>query len=140
MPDRPENFFVTADLAGELVRADRIAGCANGLTRLTLESILGRSVAADLQRHPLDLSIGTQLALAVAMQLSHKPHLFLLDEPVQGLDPKARELMAETIRCVQETGCAVVLATHDFAFAGAVADRVFEIADSELRLLGGVRQ
>lgn len=140
VPDRPENFFVTADLASELVRADRIVGSADGLTRLTLESILGRSVAADLERHPLDLSIGTQLALAVAMQLSHKPQLLLLDEPVQGLDARARELMAETIRCVQETGCAVVLATHDLAFAGAVADQVFEIADRELRLLGGVRK
>ena len=73
------------------------------------------------------------------MQLSHKPQLLSLDEPVQGLDPASRELMAETIRCVQETGCAVLFATHDFDFAKRLTNRVFEISGCELRELSEVR-
>ena len=133
VPDLPASFFVTDSLENELRRADRVASAATGLTRLTIESILGESVAPRLSTHPLDLSSGTQLALAVAMQLSHKPQLLLLDEPVQGLDPRARQLMAETIRCVQETGCAVIFATHDLEFAHSLADRVFEINERKLR-------
>ncbi|MEL0237237.1 MAG: AAA family ATPase, partial [Aquiluna sp.] len=91
-----------------------------------------------LETHPLDLSAGKQLALATAMQLSHKPAVLLMDEPVRGLDPRSRELMAETIRCVQETGCAVVLTTHDLKFAGELADRVFEISSQRLRQLAKV--
>ena len=135
VPDRAGSFFVSGALGKELQRADKIAGAAAGLTRLTLESILGKDIEKDLETHPLDLSVGTQLALATAMQLSHKPALILIDEPAQGLDPNARELMAETIRCVQETGCAVLFASHDRDFAGAIANRVMHIDDAELREL-----
>ena len=136
VPDRPTQFFVTDSLASEMARADKIANAKPGLTQLTLESILGQ--LPDLKTHPLDTSVGTQLALSVAMQLSHKPQLLLLDEPVQGLDAKARELMAETIRCVQETGCAVLMATHDIGFARSLSDKVLEIRDRELRELSEV--
>lgn len=132
VPDQPDSFFVTESLKRELARADRVAKAERGLTRLTLESILGRDLESELERHPLDLSVGTQLALSCAMQLSHKPSLLLLDEPVQGLDPRARELMTETIRCVAETGCAVLFATHDLEFATALADSVFQIEDRRL--------
>ena len=136
VPDRVSNFFVTDALDRELRRADKIAGAATGLTRLTLESILGRDVESDLKTHPLDLSVGTQLTLATAMQLSHKPTMLLLDEPAQGLDPKARVMMAETIRCVQETGCSILFATHDKEFALLVANRVLEIHGSRLHQIG----
>jgi energy-coupling factor transporter ATP-binding protein EcfA2 len=135
VPDRPAGFFVTDSLGAELRRADRVAKATPGLTRLTLESVLGESVEGWLSTHPLDLSTGTQLALAVAMQLAHKPQLLLIDEPVQGLDLKARNLMAETIRCVQETGCAVIMATHDFEFASLLASRTFELNNQVLRTL-----
>ena len=131
VPDRPSQFFVCDSLASELARADKIAGASPGLTAISLESILGK--LPELDTHPLDLSVGTQLALSVAMQLSHKPQLLLLDEPVQGLDPQSRELMAETIRCVQETGCAVIIATHDLGFARRLTGRVLEIANKELQ-------
>jgi energy-coupling factor transport system ATP-binding protein len=137
VPDRPSQFFVTDSLRGELARADRVAGVKSGLTAITLESILGK--LPDLETHPLDLSVGTQLALGVAMQLSHRPQLLLLDEPVQGLDPISRELMAETIRCVQETGCAVVIATHDLDFAKRLTGRVFEISSCQLQELSEVK-
>ncbi|MEK9987920.1 MAG: ATP-binding cassette domain-containing protein, partial [Aquiluna sp.] len=131
VPDRPSQFFVCDSLASELARADKIAGAKPGLTAISLESILGK--LPNLNAHPLDLSVGTQLALSVAMQLSHKPQLLLLDEPVQGLDPQSRELMAETIRCVQETGCAVIIATHDLGFARRLTGRVLELANKELQ-------
>lgn len=137
VPDRPSQFFVTDSLGHELTRADKVAGVKSGLTAITLESILGK--LPNLETHPLDLSVGTQLALGVAMQLSHKPQLLLMDEPVQGLDPASRELMAETIRCVQETGCAVVIATHDLDFAKRLTNRVFGISACELRELSEVR-
>lgn len=131
VPDRPSQFFVCDSLGSELARADKIAGAKPGLTAISLESILGK--LPNLNAHPLDLSVGTQLALSVAMQLSHKPQLLLLDEPVQGLDPESRELMAETIRCVQETGCAVIIATHDLGFARRLTGRVLEISNKELQ-------
>lgn len=131
VPENLENYFVAGSLIKELRRADRVARVESGLTQRTLEAILGRELV-ELDRHPLDLSVGFQLALAVSMQLSHKPALLLLDEPVQGLDPATREMMAETLRCVQETGCALIFATHDREFATSLANRILEISNRAL--------
>lgn len=127
VPDKVGDFFVTGSLDEELARADKVAQVPKGFTKETFLSLV-QPEASDFTRHPLDLSIGTQLALATAMQLSHKPQLLLLDEPVQGLDSKARAQMAETLRCVQETGCAIVFATHDLHFAKALADKTITLS------------
>lgn len=138
VPENVSDFFVTASLSEELLRADKVAKVPPGFTQTTFESLIG-STSELLKQHPLDLSVGTQLALATAMQLSHKPHLLLLDEPVQGLDSKARAQLAETLRCVQETGCAVIFATHDLFFAHALANRVYVIENQQLSLKAGVK-
>ncbi len=138
VPEDVSDFFVTASLREELLRADKVAKVPSGFTQNTFESLIG-STSEILDLHPLDLSVGTQLALATAMQLSHKPHLLLLDEPVQGLDSRARAQLAETLRCVQETGCTVIFATHDLYFANALANRVYVIENQELSLRVGVQ-
>ncbi len=128
VPDKVGDYFVTGSLEEELERADKVADVPKGYTRETFLSLVCPD-ASDFARHPLDLSIGTQLALATAMQLSHKPQLLLLDEPVQGLDSKSRVQLAETLRCVQETGCAILFATHDLYFAKSLADTTVTLSD-----------
>ena len=131
VPDYVADFFVTSSLREELARADKVAKVHSGYTRETFLSLV-RPSDFEFSLHPLDLSVGTQLALATAMQLSHKPQLLLLDEPVLGLDSAARLQLAETLRCIKETGCAVVFATHDHYFAKAIADTVYQISDRKL--------
>jgi energy-coupling factor transport system ATP-binding protein len=82
--------------------------------------------------HPRDLSAGTKLVLALSIALALRPQLLLIDEPVKGLDTHTRSLMAEVLACVQETGCAVLFATHDQAFAAK--------ANKRIELESGVRQ
>lgn len=123
VPERVEDFFVCQTVREELQRADKVAKADSGLTLLTLESLI--PVSNDLlERHPRDLSAGTKLALAIAMQLAYKPQLLLVDEPVKGLDPLARERTAEVLACVAETGCAVLFATHDETFAKSADTRI----------------
>jgi energy-coupling factor transport system ATP-binding protein len=133
VPENFDDFFVTDSLSAELERADRLAGESTGFTKLTLESILP-SVDIDswLHVHPRDLSRGTRLALAIAMQLSHKPQVLLVDEPFRGLDLRARELMVESLRCVAETGCAVLFASHESRWSQALASRKLVIASQQL--------
>ena len=92
----------------------------------------------DLETHPRDLSAGTQLALAIAMQMSHKPKILLIDEPTKGFDPQVKSQAIATLECVQETGCAVVFATHDRALIEHLATTVYEISNTELRQIGRV--
>ena len=123
LPERVEDFFVCQSVAEELARADKVAKVTKGLTQLTFESLVPVNLSL-LNTHPRDLSAGTKLALALSMQLSFKPQLLLVDEPVKGLDPLARERAAEVLACVAETGCAIVFATHDETFALSADTRV----------------
>jgi hypothetical protein len=109
VPEYVSDLFLTESLAEELARADQVAGIPAGtaLTELTFFSILdqklqGTALTALLATHPRDLSAGTQVALAIALQLSWKPSVMLIDEPSRGLDPAARSSMAEVLRCVAE--------------------------------------
>jgi energy-coupling factor transport system ATP-binding protein len=133
VPENFDDFFVTDSLSGELARADKVAGVDPGFTRTTLESILPlQELALWSEIHPRDLSRGTRLALAIAMQLSHKPQALLVDEPFRGLDLRARELMVESLRCVAETGCAVLFASHERSWSESLASKKLEIRDRVL--------
>jgi energy-coupling factor transport system ATP-binding protein len=136
VPELVSDFFVTTALEAELARADRIAKVDQGFTRANLAAILG--FLPDLGTHPRDLSAGTQLALAIAMQMSHKPKILLIDEPTKGFDPQVKSQAIATLECVQETGCAVVFATHDRALIDQLATTVYEISNTELRQIGRV--
>lgn len=134
VPENARELFLRETLGEELRLADRIAGVQAGLTELSLRSLL-RSTDLDAlwEQHPRDLSAGTQRALAIAIQLSHKPGLLLIDEPTRGLDPGARADMAEVLRCVAETGTAVVFATHDAEFAAALTSVHWQMDAGSLR-------
>ena len=136
VPELVSDFFVTTSLAEELVRADKIAKAEPGFTRSNLESILGQVPDSDI--HPRDLSAGTQFALGIAMQLSRKPKVLLIDEPSKGLDPQTKAQAAATLECVRETGCAVVIATHDYELIEQLGAEVYEISNSELKRVGRV--
>jgi energy-coupling factor transporter ATP-binding protein EcfA2 len=136
VPELVSDFFVTTSLAAELARADHIAKVEAGFTRANLESILGE--LPELETHPRDLSAGTQSALAIAMQLSHKPRILLIDEPAKGFDPQTKAQVVATLECVRETGCAVVFATHDYGLIEQLGATVFEISNAQLIKVGQV--
>lgn len=138
VPSTPSDLFVTSRVREELAFADRCSGVKDGFTEETLRSLWVSSEGSHgLERlidvHPRDLSRGQQAALAVAIQLSHKPLVLLLDEPFRGLDERAQTVMAEVIGCVVETGTAVVVATHRSDHCGLRWDRVLLLKDGRLQ-------
>ena len=135
VPTNPADMFVRETLADELAFADRELALPEGFTSATLESLLpGQWRAEVLERahltHPRDLSRGQQTAVAIALQLSHKPAVLALDEPTRGLDSGAKAALAEVLACVQETGTAIISASHDDDFVAGQHDHL-------LRLVGG---
>ena len=134
VPENVSSLFISETLDEELVRADQLAGHKNsGLTALTFWSILGTKENPELLTvHPRDLSAGTQVALAIALQLSWKPRVILVDEPTRGLDEISRTAIAEVLRCVAETGTAVIFASHDHAFISDLGCRVLSLREGAL--------
>ena len=56
----------------------------------------------------------------------------LLDEPTRGMDPDRKRALARRIGGLAEGGAAVMVATHDTAFAAEFADRVVLMGRAEL--------
>jgi ABC-type multidrug transport system ATPase subunit len=73
------------------------------------------------------------------MQLSHKPQVLLIDEPFRGLDNRAKISMVESLRCVLETGCAILFASHETSWSESIAVRGLVIADQRLQERSEVR-
>lgn len=138
VPSEPSDLFMTSSVAEELTWADRVAGVEPGFTRLTLESLLPEPWHHEVlgksdYTHPRDLSRGQQAALAIAVQLSHKPAVLALDEPTRGLDHAAREAFSEVVACVVETGTACVLASHHAELPIGLKARFLVLDNGSLR-------
>ena len=70
------------------------------------------------------LSGGEQQRLSLALALAAKPEVAFLDEPTSGVDVNGRDTIRAIVRGLADSGCAVVLATHELDEAERVADRV----------------
>lgn len=129
VPHTPADLLFMETVADECRRADEVAGAPAGTCRGLARQMLG---AIDDHAHPADLSEGEKLGLALAVQLTARPRLVLLDEPTRGLDYEAKHRLGEVLAELAASGCSVIVATHDVEFAAEVADRVVVMADGEV--------
>ena len=74
---------------------------------------------------PVDsLSGGWKKRAAIVCAMLHQPKVLFLDEPTSGLDIKARRLLWDVVRNLNQTGTTIVLTTHYIEEAQALCDRV----------------
>lgn len=92
---------------------------ARGVELLARVGLGGREDA-----YPRQLSGGQQQRVAIARALALEPSLLLLDEPTSALDPELVSEVLNVIRDLAADGVAMVVVTHEIAFAAEVADRV----------------
>ncbi|MFF7978785.1 ABC transporter ATP-binding protein [Streptomyces sp. NPDC007901] len=129
VPQEPRDLLYADTVGAECAAADRDAGAAPGTCRGLVSGLLP-GVADDT--HPRDLSEGQRLALALAVVLTARPPLLLLDEPTRGLDYAAKARLVDVVRALAADGHAVVLATHDVELAAELAHRVVLLAEGEV--------
>ncbi|WP_432249657.1 ABC transporter ATP-binding protein [Streptomyces sanyensis] len=129
VPQDPRDLLYAETVSAECAAADADAGAAGG-TCLGLVGTLLPDV--DGATHPRDLSEGQRLALALAVVLTARPPLILLDEPTRGLDYAAKGRLVGLLRGLAGEGHSIVLATHDVELAAELAHRVVILADGEV--------
>ncbi|MGW2668770.1 ABC transporter ATP-binding protein [Streptomyces sp. NPDC001272] len=129
VPQEPRDLLYADTVAAECAAADADAGAAPGTCRALVSTLLP-GVPDDT--HPRDLSEGQRLTLALALVLTGRPALLLLDEPTRGLDYAAKARLVEILRALAADGHAIVLATHDVELAAELADRVVILAGGEI--------
>ncbi|GMG85395.1 ABC transporter ATP-binding protein [Paralimibaculum aggregatum] len=71
------------------------------------------------------LSGGEQQMLALGRALMTRPRLLILDEPSQGLAPKAVDQVGEAVRRIAARGVAILLVEQNLALAEMVAEHAF---------------
>ena len=90
---------------------------------------------------PFDLSGGQKKRVALAGILAYQPEILILDEPVAGMDPKAkRELFALIRRLHEERNITVIFVSHDMKDVYEIADRILVMGQGKLVYDGAVEQ
>ncbi|WP_180686364.1 ABC transporter ATP-binding protein [Streptomyces gossypiisoli] len=129
VPQEPRDLLYADTVAAECTAADADAGAAPGTCRALISELLP-GITDDT--HPRDLSEGQRLTLALAVVLTARPPLLLLDEPTRGLDYAAKSRLVTFLRELAAEGHAIVLATHDVELAAELAHRVILLAEGEV--------
>ena len=83
-------------------------------------------------------SKGMVQRLGLAQALLHDPDLYVLDEPMSGLDPIGRSLVKEVIKRLKSRGKTVFFSTHITADVEALCDRLGVIVKGQLEALDSV--
>lgn len=129
VPQEPRDLLYADTVAAECTAADADAGTTPGTCRALVSELLPGVADAT---HPRDLSEGQRLALALAIVLTGRPPLLLLDEPTRGLDYAAKARLVAVLKNLAAEGHAIVLATHDVELAAELAHRVVILAGGEV--------
>jgi ABC-2 type transport system ATP-binding protein len=89
---------------------------------------------------PVDgYSTGMKQRVKLAQALVHDPEILFLDEPTNGLDPRAREEMLHLILELPERrGCAIVLSTHLLPDVERVCDSAVIMHQGRVRFVGTI--
>ena len=126
---QPEHQFLTGRVRDELalgqarperIRADLDRRVADLLDRLRLTRLA--------EANPYTLSGGEKRRLSVATALVGRPDAVVLDEPTFGQDLRTWEELVDLLAGLRDEGVALLAATHDPAFAAALADRTLRMS------------
>ena len=100
------------------------------LARVRLEEAADRRIST--------YSKGMRQRLGLAQALIGKPTLLILDEPMSGLDPKARQNFFAIINEEKQRGAAIVLSSHILTELEARTDRVAILSQGRLKAVGPI--
>jgi ABC-2 type transport system ATP-binding protein len=138
LPENPSFYdFLTGEeylrFVGKSFKMDAAA------ISLKSAEILQRMDLWDARKRPIrSYSKGMVQRLGLAQALIHDPAVYILDEPMSGLDPIGRALVKDIIRELKARGKTVFFSTHITADVEAVCDRVAVINKGTLLTVDSV--
>jgi ABC-2 type transport system ATP-binding protein len=104
------------------LRADRL------LSDLGLESVT--------EEFAVNYSMGMKKKLGLACALIHEPSVLILDEPTNGLDPRASRDVQQRLRKSADEGTTIFLSTHILEMAERLCSRIGIVHHGDLVATG----
>ena len=86
--------------------------------------------------YPCQLSGGQQQRVEIARALALNPKILFFDEPTSALDHELTQEVLNVIKGLKNTGCTMVIVTHEMDFARHVSDKVIFMADGVIEEQG----
>ena len=119
----------------------RFTGQLFGMTDAQIEmngrELIARFHLADFANLPLEsLSHGTRQRVAIVSALLHQPEVFVIDEPMVGLDPQHARVVKDMFKERSRAGMTVLMSTHELSVAEEMADRIGIILGGKLIAVG----
>ena len=99
--------------------------------------MLGR-LGINLKDRLKSLSKGTKEKVQLILVMSRKAQLYLLDEPIGGVDPAARDYILHTIISNYNENASVIISTHLISDVESVLDDVIFISQGQIVLTSSV--
>ena len=96
------------------------AAAGQGIEDSATDALVARTaerlgLADRLDVKTVALSRGQRQRVAIGQALVHQPEVLILDEPASGLDPEARQNLAQLFRALQSEGMTLIVSSHILA-------------------------
>ncbi len=88
------------------------------------------------EEYAINYSMGMKKKLGLACAVMHSPPVLVLDEPINGLDPRASRDVQERLLALARQGTTVFVSTHLLDMAERMCDRVGIIHRGQLVAVG----
>ena len=85
-------------------------------------------------------SQGMKQKVAIMGAILHRPKVLLLDEPLNGLDPKSARVVKELVHSLAKEGVTTVFSTHILEIAEAICDRLTILQNGRVLAEGTARE
>jgi ABC-2 type transport system ATP-binding protein len=124
VPDFP--FLYDKLTAWEFFRfTGQLFGMTDAQIERNVRELIARFHLADYANLPLEsLSHGTRQRVAIVSALLHNPEVFVVDEPMVGLDPQHARVVKDVFKERSRAGMTVLMSTHELSVAEEMADRI----------------
>lgn len=83
-------------------------------------------------KYPNSLSGGEKQRISIARAILNEPKLILADEPTGNLDPATSESIMNLLLEINESGSAIIMATHDYNLISRNPKRTIRVEDERL--------
>ncbi|MEJ0088524.1 MAG: ABC transporter ATP-binding protein [Limisphaerales bacterium] len=124
VPDFP--FLYDKLTAWEFFRfTGQLFQMADAKIQSNAQELIARFHLGDYVNRPLEgLSHGTRQRVAIVSALLHDPEVFVIDEPMVGLDPQHARVVKDVFKERSQAGVTVLVSTHQLSIAEEMADRI----------------
>ncbi|UCG13693.1 MAG: ABC transporter ATP-binding protein [Deltaproteobacteria bacterium] len=136
LPEEPNYYgYVTAKELLEMV--GRIHGLSGPeIEKQSTEILSFLDLPFEKRRTIAGFSKGMVQRVGLAQAIFHDPEVVVLDEPMSGLDPPGRKLVADLMLRMRDQGKTIFFSTHILHDVEVVCDRIGIITGGQLRFCG----